>query len=463
MARSLLAKYSKANASTTFLSPCVVSLNRIAYRNMVLGREGFCLRLLDPKGMASDTVGNLDGDRFTKDEPMWEMPSCEMADDARTSLMRQYREIGVPFDGTTSASWKRASEIRLEVMTYWGKETDIGNPGYRNEQTRLPGEQVSFSELMFATEDRRRPLPQWIELYNDADIETVNLKHWHLEIEGRDNSGKHYHGRITFEDLRIPPHQTALLVTGEGRSSGDIPPDRVYNLSHHHAGVFNSKVLEQTGFFLRLLDPEGAVSDVVGNLDGAAQTRDAPMWELPSCETSEGVRTSLMRRYYHVTGVPLDGSASSNWVPASNLPLTVQTYWGRETDIGNPGYRGGGPLPVQLSHFRPERTDTGSVVIKWTTASETNNAGFNILRGQQREGRFVRLNPKLIPGAGTTSERHDYTWKDTTASPQVVYYYRLEDVSFSGQQRQLGTVRLRGHVSAGGKLMTRWGDLKQKK
>ena len=120
---------------------------------------------------------------------------------------------------------------------------------------------------------------------------------------------------------------------------------------------------------------------------------------------------------------------------------------------------GGDPLPVSLSRFRAELAETG-VVLKWATESELNNAGFNILRGETKDGEFKIINPQLIQGAGTTSERQTYTWTDTTAKSNVVYYYRIEDISHAGDRKQLATVRMRGYVSATGKLTTMWGDLK---
>ena len=120
---------------------------------------------------------------------------------------------------------------------------------------------------------------------------------------------------------------------------------------------------------------------------------------------------------------------------------------------------GGEPLPVTLSHFRAEHTDTG-VVLKWTTESEVDNAGFYIYRSATKDGEFKVVNPTMIQGAGTTGERNAYTWTDTTAKPNTVYYYQIEDVSHAGVRKQLATVRLRGLVSAKGKLTTRWADLK---
>ena len=96
--------------------------------------------------------------------------------------------------------------------------------------------------------------------------------------------------------------------------------------------------------------------------------------------------------------------------------------------------------------------DTGAVVITWSTQSELNNAGFFIKRSRQRDGQFEIINARLIPGAGTTSERQFYTYEDTTAQANVVYYYQIEDVSLDGNRQVLTRgIRLRGDVGAAGK------------
>lgn len=121
--------------------------------------------------------------------------------------------------------------------------------------------------------------------------------------------------------------------------------------------------------------------------------------------------------------------------------------------------RGGDPLPVTLSSFKAVRTASGAI-INWTTESEVDNAGFNILRSQTKTGEFKKINVKLIQGAGTTGERNTYTWTDTTAKPNTVYYYRIEDVSYAGEHNTLATTRLRGLVSAKNKMVTQWVSFK---
>ena len=325
-------------------------------------------------------------------------------------------------------------------------------------------EQIGFSELMIASRGGPYFHPQWIELYNNSDTETVNLKNWDLEIEARSDNGVHRHIVITFEELRVPPNQTALIVTGEGRNSGDFPEDRVYNVFTHHSDEFeqNTRVLGLAGFSLKLSDPDGVVSDVAGNLDGDRATTDEPAWELPAVTTEDGARTSLLRQYNPKKDKPRDGTVSTNWVRASERELRFNTYWGKITDKGNPGHRlKHRPLPVTLSAFSAKVADAG-VVINWTTESELDNAGFNILRSLSKEGPFVAVNPSRIQGAGTTGERNEYTWTDTTAKPNVAYYYRIEDVSFAGVRQTLTTKRLKGIFTAKDRFITRWGDLKTK-
>ena len=147
---------------------------------------------------------------------------------------------------------------------------------------------------------------------------------------------------------------------------------------------------------------------------------------------------------------------------AAPTHIRAQSYYGAANDVGTPGFRAGGALPVELSHFRPARDKvTGAVVITWSTQSELNNAGFFIKRSQQRDGEFKVINATMIAGAGTISEKQFYTYNDTTARPNVVYYYQIEDVSLDGNRQTLTNgIRLKGHVSVAGKLTTLWGDLK---
>ena len=384
---------------------------------------------------------------------------------------------------TAGEAWARVStETRGYLAAAWGKsghqaglgyqqnvaaaEMSLGTPGYANAAivAEAPSGRVSISELMFATKAGRRTVPQWIELYNNSTTEAVKLAGWRLEIEylNGENARRHRFDAVTLTPLTVLPNQTVLLATWRAETSGHFPEGKVYNLYFEHPNAFNQRekrndVLNAAGFSVRLLDASGTLVDSVGNLDGVARTKDVPVWEVPSGTTAEGARVSLIRKYED--SAPLPGTDADSWKSAANVKLAVSTYYGWETDIGTPGYREGGPLPVVLSHFQSVRTAAG-VVIRWTTESSVDNAGFNLLRSESRSGPFTKINPALIAGSGTTGESSAYVFTDGAAKPGVVYYYRLEEVSFGGVVQPLVTMRVRGQVSAIGKRVMRWSELK---
>ena len=341
---------------------------------------------------------------------------------------------------------------------------------------------VTISEIMFATNEGANEI-QWIELFNSSKTAAVALdagNGWELRIENYNDprsAREPRSGTINFKDSggvkTISPNQTVLIVSANGRNSDRIHfgTTRVFRVYSELAAEFGMRTARDPflhpteGFHIELVDERNNLIDDVGNLDGRTRTADEPAWELPDGWTEGGGRTSIIRQ--HRGGIADDGTLQGAWVRAADtsflylLEKNIETWYGLRTDQGSPGVRAGGALPVQLSQFRPDLTETGTVVINWTTESEVDNAGFNILRSQTRTGEFKVINVQLIPGAGTTAERNTYTWTDTTAKPNVVYYYQIEDVSLGGERQTLATVRLRGLVSAKGKLATQWGELKR--
>ncbi len=86
-------------------------------------------------------------------------------------------------------------------------------------------------------------------------------------------------------------------------------------------------------------------------------------------------------------------------------------------------------LPVDLSDFVAKPTER-SIMLNWQTASETNNAGFNIERSSDGEN-FERLS--FVEGNGTSEIAHDYQFEDITAKKGQLYYYRLKQIDYSTQ------------------------------
>ena len=366
---------------------------------------------------------------------------------------------------------------------------------------------IYISEVMFAGGG---VLPQWIEISNGSRTEEVNLSGWTLTVDNAAADADVSIGataKFTIADgTTIDPSgqqdtpSTILVVTEAGRNNVE-DSGQVLDLMKSNevdlilAGVVTRKytLLSGMAFMVTLAPPEPAKSTPpAGETAGAKATRqadekkaaakrkaatdrvgnlgadNAAAWVLP---TDEAVRSSIIRRHVQVAigaAAPDDGTLMESWVLASDTSFAAPTHirasshYGAPSDVGTPGFRAGGALPVELSQFRPARDKvTGAVVITWSTQSELNNAGFFIKRSQQRDGEFQVVNATMIQGAGTTSEKQFYTYNDTTAQPNVVYYYQIEDVSLDGNRQTLTKgIRLKGHVSVAGKLTTLWGDLK---
>ena len=347
-----------------------------------------------------------------------------------------------------------------------------GTPGYPNGAAKAtvasPKGSVTISEIMVDTADGT--LPQWIELYNKSKTEVLNLNRWKLELQNVNSAD--LIGRpivtLTLGEKLLQPNQTLLIVAGEARASSraHLPADRIYNLFELHQKNLRVKTprdtfLSAVGFYLKLTDSEGQLVDEVGNTDGNRRTDDAPAWALPVNDL-EGARSSLIRRYDKE--VALNGKHRPSWVSAANIKaIEGELYYGHAKDLGTPGWRAGGALPVELAGFAVARNDAGAVVLTWATESEVDNAGFNLRRSERRDGSFTLVNSALIAGAGTTGERQTYTFTDTSAKPGVEYYYQLEEVSFAGKPQMLSMRLLRGPVSAANRQLRTFGEIKRQK
>lgn len=81
-----------------------------------------------------------------------------------------------------------------------------------------------------------------------------------------------------------------------------------------------------------------------------------------------------------------------------------------------------------------------SKTIKWATASEVDNFGYDIYRGDHEEGPFERVNPEPIPGAGTTDEPTYYQYVDEGLDVGRTYYYWVESISIHGERERFTPV-----------------------
>jgi len=116
---------------------------------------------------------------------------------------------------------------------------------------------------------------------------------------------------------------------------------------------------------------------------------------------------------------------TSNVISAGNIQLTTITPNTAQNFIC-------GIVPVELKSFNYE-IENADIVLNWSTATETNNMGFKILRDGEEIG--------FIAGAGTTTEPRQYSFKDENVK-NGTYHYTLIQIDFDGTINKAGEVEV---------------------
>jgi len=109
----------------------------------------------------------------------------------------------------------------------------------------------------------------------------------------------------------------------------------------------------------------------------------------------------------------------------------------------------GVPVPVELTAFSAEAIQN-KVSVRWETATEKNNLGFEIQRSSDKQN-FTKIG--FVTGAGTTVEKHSYVFTDNTPAAGK-NYYRLKQIDVDGSVNY-------SQIVESGKIIPREFDLSQ--
>ena len=88
-------------------------------------------------------------------------------------------------------------------------------------------------------------------------------------------------------------------------------------------------------------------------------------------------------------------------------------------------------LPIQLANFTASTMQGSKVRLDWMTVSEVDNYGFEIQRHPDSASIFQSIPNGFIPGHGTTTEMHSYTYTDEPPV-QGTFWYRLMQTDLDG-------------------------------
>jgi len=131
-----------------------------------------------------------------------------------------------------------------------------------------------------------------------------------------------------------------------------------------------------------------------------------------------GIPYSFDAFYYGTT--PTDASDSTYWLLGTST-------------LGSPGELNllQGTIPVELTSFIITGTDN-SFQLRWETATETNNYGFEIQRSHDISD-WNKVG--FVPGHGNSTEIRRYDFVDSEIENSQTYYYRLKQIDYNGSSK----------------------------
>lgn len=151
-----------------------------------------------------------------------------------------------------------------------------------------------------------------------------------------------------------------------------------------------------------------------------------PLGTMPITEetifSSSGVQTSLSRwgDYTQMSVDPAEPDVF--WYVNQYQPSTGSFNW--RTRIASIDFA---LVPVELTSFSAAAT-SDEVELRWSTATETNNQGFEI---QRKSGNSEFAEVGYVAGFGTTTEPKSYSFIEV-GLPVGNYIYRLKQIDFDG-------------------------------
>ena len=94
--------------------------------------------------------------------------------------------------------------------------------------------------------------------------------------------------------------------------------------------------------------------------------------------------------------------------------------------------------PIELISFEAEALDE-AVLLSWETATEKDNAGFNLYRSLAATGDYVKITSSMLPAEGNEFTGASYEFVDGDLEAGT-YYYKLEAIDLNGQAEYFGPV-----------------------
>ena len=293
-----------------------------------------------------------------------------------------------------------------------------------------------ITEIMYNPRSNDNPSGndvEWIEIGNTTPL-AIDLSGFTLEDVGD--------GTATFLGGTVQPYGIVTVI------SDDITIDAFqsawgtgFNIVQldfdQFGGLSNSPGEQNEVLVLR--------DQLLSVIDSVNFTDDAP-W--PADDNAGSIYLDVPNSQIIANGAALNDDGA-NWALSTDgvngaFTSTAAGPFGGQ-DVGSPGRSNADTvLPVELAEPLSARLDGSVVSLAWSTASETNNAYFEVLARPLAETAFVSLG--RVDGSGTTSESRRYAFDAAGLTPGT-YRFRLRQVDLDGAAAIAGEVELAVEVA----------------
>ena len=288
-----------------------------------------------------------------------------------------------------------------------------------------------------------------IRLVNNDPQEPVKLVPTDITIEDAP-------ALVINEILADPPAGEAGDANGDGtRDASDDEFIEIYNTSNSAVDISGYTIEDDAG--LRHTVPDGTVLDpgvsltvfsggTPTGIPGLVQTASEGKLSL----NNDGDTVTLNAPSGTAVTVTADGGTIASVTygseggndqslvrsPEFTGPFVQHTMASGSGAAFSPGRQvDGTPLPVELARFTAQQ-ESEAVALTWQTASETNNAGFEIQRQQTSSSSLGPTWERIsfVEGAGTTDEPQSYRFRDTAPPFADSLVYRLKQIDTDGTE-----------------------------
>lgn len=327
----------------------------------------------------------------------------------------------IKFEDQTSSSVNvnnsHFSKNGFSFETYWNPDTlYVNNSSFFNSWTSLSlnNDEAVVTNSKFIIGKNQRA----VTLTDNSNFESINNT---------------FFGNSEYGERYFDNHNGIILVFGDQLSTSKLKNTIIFSKKNFEQNLNDHFIGNQNGYDIQVFTKNSSlpfIKEYIYNAGGNLVGVDPQF-----ADTSENNLDLRLKGSSPLIDAGDNSELPQDFADLDNDGNTSETipydFAGNQRiqDVGNGSIvdigayeSDGSPLPVELTSFT-YKIDGSDIELNWKTASETNNAGFEIQQNGERIG--------YVNGSGTTNveQSYSFTVKNLEAGE---YTFRLKQVDYDG-------------------------------